>query len=161
MSQIFSKLKINVNIIPSFDLQDLKKNVKSIQTDILIVHIGTNDLKNIVNKHTNPELKSKIFANNYCDFITQVHMENPKMTIIISDILRRLDTNEILEKGRKLVNEIICKKFQDKKKIFIVKNGKIDKFFHFMPDFYHLSEFGIQQMGQLWISALHFSSKIG
>ena len=30
-----------------------------------------------------------------------------------------------------------------------------------MPDFYHLSEFGIQQMGQLWISALHFSSKIG
>jgi len=160
LSETFSKYEIN--IIPSFNLQDLKKNVNNIQTGTLIFHIGTNDLTKIIQKHENPELKYfKIFANHYCDYVTQMHIENPKITIIISNILRRLDQNKILEKGRQTVNRIINMKFQDMKNIFVVKNDNIDKSLHFMQDMYHLSEFGILEMSQLWIHALQFSSKIG
>ena len=145
--------------IPTYYLDQVKNKLHLIgEEDIVIIHVGTNDIAKICQQYFKSDAVKERdlcdLANKYDAMTTKITYKNPRIQIFISMILNRYDSKDQLNlvDGRDIVNFEIQAKLKNKPNVSLISNDMAKKLF--LGDKYHLSPPGIEKLRSNWISAI-------
>ena len=116
------------------DMEDFIKPITRKSPDKLILHIGTNDLRNC---------EPKIIADSIVNLITQIKEDSPNTTVGISALLERKDCPKLATKVKQV--NLILDNYCQLNKIPFLKNANIN-INHLNSRGLHLSKLGTQSL---------------
>ena len=147
--------------ILTYNFDELKQKIFGLgKTDVIIIHVLTNDTKYICYDQSwksDYEKKDDLIhlAHNFVNMIKQLVVQNTDVKIIISMLLPRFDKKDELNihfKGNKIINVEISKHLLEVENVILVKNDDMEK--TDFVDKYHLSEKSFEKLRNKWITAI-------
>ena len=146
--------EIATKIIPTFTFHELMQKLQYKKHEgIVIIHDGTNDVRDIFQKYYMSEAAKLVecerLAKKLSDFMEKLSNENPNALFMISKILPRFDSEKLRNAGD-LINSVISDKLKDIPNIFLIYNDHLDNVKYFQNDGYHLTSFAFSKLLQKW-----------
>ena len=149
-SDYFYEAFHQTKIIPTYEFSQLKENIRMVDDDDdVIIHVLTNDARNIFKQHYKSDTKQEIelekLGKAFCNFVKHFSDKNPSVNIYISMVLPIMGRIYEIE----TLNNVITNCLKNHSKIQLIPNYNISSG-NLFPDGIHIDLKAVKIMINNW-----------